>query len=113
MIPRWQLWCSPILVLSLCGGAACAQDNSPGLHTGPWIAYHVTMTTRMAVPDAKKLDQVRVWHALPTKRAWSSTETLGAFALGWRPRFRIRESVLATLDYLRANEWILERRLAA
>ncbi len=33
-------------------------------------------------------------------------------ALGWRPRLTIREAVLRTLDYLRANPWVLERRAA-
>ncbi len=34
-------------------------------------------------------------------------------ALGWKPRLSIREAVLTTLDYLRDNHWILERRAAA
>jgi UDP-glucose 4-epimerase len=31
-------------------------------------------------------------------------------ALGWQPRYGIRESVLQTLDWLAANRWVLERR---
>jgi UDP-glucose 4-epimerase len=34
-------------------------------------------------------------------------------ALGWKPRLRIREAVLKTLEYLRVNPWIIERRAAA
>lgn len=30
--------------------------------------------------------------------------------LGWRPTLSIRESVIRTLDYLRANPWVLESR---
>jgi UDP-glucose 4-epimerase len=30
-------------------------------------------------------------------------------ALGWRPTLTIREAVLRTVDYLRANDWVLER----
>lgn len=30
--------------------------------------------------------------------------------LGWKPRLTIREGILATLDWLRRNEWVLERR---
>lgn len=30
--------------------------------------------------------------------------------LGWKPRFSIRESAIATLTYLRENPWLLERR---
>ena len=31
-------------------------------------------------------------------------------ALGWRPKLGIREAVVRTVDYLRANEWVLARR---
>jgi UDP-glucose 4-epimerase len=31
-------------------------------------------------------------------------------SLGWTPRYSIKEGVLATLDYLRANAWLLEAR---
>ena len=30
--------------------------------------------------------------------------------LGWRPKLTIREAVLRTVDYLRGNTWVLERR---
>ncbi len=33
-------------------------------------------------------------------------------ALGWRPQLSIRESVLRTVDYLRAHPWVLERGAA-
>jgi UDP-glucose 4-epimerase len=31
-------------------------------------------------------------------------------ALGWRPRLSIREAVLRTVEYLRGNTWVIERR---
>lgn len=31
-------------------------------------------------------------------------------ALGWRPKFSIREGVIKTVKYLRANEWVFESR---
>jgi UDP-glucose 4-epimerase len=31
-------------------------------------------------------------------------------SLGWRPKLTIRQGVLKTLEYLRANEWLLARR---
>jgi len=31
-------------------------------------------------------------------------------ALGWRPKLTIREAVLHTVDFLRGNTWVLERR---
>jgi UDP-glucose 4-epimerase len=34
-------------------------------------------------------------------------------SLGWRPRFSIREAVVATLRYLRDNRWVLDRRKVA
>lgn len=30
-------------------------------------------------------------------------------ALGWEPRLTIREAVIRTVDYIRANEWVLSR----
>lgn len=31
-------------------------------------------------------------------------------ALGWSPALTIREGILKTLDFLRENPWVLERR---
>lgn len=31
-------------------------------------------------------------------------------ALGWKPKLSIREGVLKTVEYLRANEWVMEAR---
>jgi UDP-glucose 4-epimerase len=31
-------------------------------------------------------------------------------SLGWRPKLTIREGILRTLDYLKANPWLLEQR---
>jgi len=31
-------------------------------------------------------------------------------ALGWKPKFGIREGVLKTVQYLRANEWVFKSR---
>jgi UDP-glucose 4-epimerase len=31
-------------------------------------------------------------------------------SLGWTPKLTIREAVLKTVDYLRDNEWVMERR---
>jgi UDP-glucose 4-epimerase len=31
-------------------------------------------------------------------------------ALGWSPRLTIREGVIKTVEYLRANEWVLDVR---
>jgi UDP-glucose 4-epimerase len=31
-------------------------------------------------------------------------------SLGWKPKFSIRDGVIKTVDYLRANEWVFETR---
>jgi UDP-glucose 4-epimerase len=31
-------------------------------------------------------------------------------ALGWAPRFSIREAVVQTLEYLQSERWLLEKR---
>jgi UDP-glucose 4-epimerase len=31
-------------------------------------------------------------------------------ALGWRPRLTIRDGIVRTLDFLRQNPWVLEKR---
>lgn len=36
-------------------------------------------------------------------------DTAKVRSLGWQPKLSIREGVLRTLDYLQANQWVLER----
>jgi len=31
-------------------------------------------------------------------------------ALGWQPKLRIQDGIVRTVDYLRANVWLLETR---
>jgi UDP-glucose 4-epimerase len=31
-------------------------------------------------------------------------------ALGWKPKLNIREGVVKTVEFLKANEWVLEAR---
>jgi UDP-glucose 4-epimerase len=37
-------------------------------------------------------------------------ETKKIQSLGWKPKFGIREGVIKTVEFLRANEWVLEAR---
>jgi len=37
-------------------------------------------------------------------------ETKRIQSLGWKPKLSIREAVIRTVDYLRANEWVFEER---
>src|SRR5262249_6410054 len=49
------------------------------------VVYQVKMTTNFAVPAGNQgIDQVRVWHALPTHRPWSHTAgQVGATDMKW------------------------------
>ena len=49
--------------------------------------YRVLMKTRFVVPSSGvPVDQLRVWHALPTKREWSGTDTqVGGTNISWIP----------------------------
>ena len=40
-------------------------------------------------------------------------DTAKVRSLGWKPKLSIREGVMRTLHYLKANEWILEHRTVA
>jgi transglutaminase-like putative cysteine protease len=75
---------SLFLLLASLQGRVQAQDATPGLHLTQMTDYHVKMTTKVVVPsDSKKLQQVRVWHAIPTQRNWSATPRVGAFEINW------------------------------
>ena len=37
-------------------------------------------------------------------------ETKKIQSLGWKPKFSIRDGVLKTVQYLKENEWVFERR---
>jgi len=49
--------------------------------------YRVRMKTRFIVPSSGvRIDQLRIWHALPTKRAWDTTGTqVGGSEISWTP----------------------------
>ena len=34
--------------------------------------FHVTMTTSLVIPDKKQVSELRIWHALPDGRPWST-----------------------------------------
>ncbi len=50
------------------------------------------------------------------KRGWIGDspfiflDTTKIRALGWKPKLSIREGIVRTLDYLRANPWLLDER---
>lgn len=54
--------------------------------SGPKV-YRVQMKTRFVVPSSgMRIDNLRVWHALPTKREWSGTDSpWGCSQISWIP----------------------------
>jgi hypothetical protein len=64
-----------------------AQEPSPAIKTTKPVVYSIQMTTTFVVPAGNdKIDQVRVYHALPTVRSWSAPKaTFGATKLDFVP----------------------------
>jgi len=63
-----------ISVLLLVANPAWAQDSRPGVVTSAPVVYKIKMQTTFTVPLKNDgIDVIRVWHALPTFRPWSST----------------------------------------
>jgi len=63
------------------------QSQVLGVVTRNPVIYTIKMTTTFVVPAGnRKIDQLRVYHALPTPRPWSnSTEEYGATKLSFTP----------------------------
>jgi len=86
--------CRTVAQLALCalalgaGAFASAQDVSPAIKTSRPVTYVVTMTTTFVVPAGNdKIDQLRVYHALPTLRSWSPLKAaIGATKLDFVPK---------------------------
>jgi UDP-glucose 4-epimerase len=75
----------------------CTVDDSLG-----WICAHLGLN-----PQRRYSGGVRGWIG---DSPFIFLDTAKVRSLGWRPTLTIRESVLRTLDYLRANPWVLEQR---
>lgn len=67
-----------------------------------WITGHLGLTPRLEYSDGD-----RGWVG---DNPFIFLDTSKIEKLGWRPRLTIRESILATLNWLRQNQWVLERR---
>jgi len=61
------------------------QAHSPGLVIRYPLVYRVKMETKFVVPAQNEvIDELRVWHALPTLRPWSNvTDEVGASEITW------------------------------
>lgn len=66
---------------------AADQPLPKSIKTSKPVTYQVTMTTTFVVPEGNdKIDQVKVYHALPTVRPWSEPKAkFGATGLKFTP----------------------------
>ena len=74
----------------------CAVDDSLG-----WICEHLGIN-----PERRYTGGERGWIGDSPFIFLDATKLR---ALGWRPKLSIREGVIRTLEYLQANQWVLER----
>ncbi len=76
-----------VAALMMVAPSASAQRVPPDLVVSNPRTYEVTITSRFVVPRAaRKLTALKVWHALPTARAWDGQDrTLGASAISFEP----------------------------
>jgi UDP-glucose 4-epimerase len=90
----------PINVYNLGTDEYCSVDDSLG-----WICERLGLA-----PQRRYTGGERGWVG---DNPFIFLDTAKVRALGWRPKRTIRESVLSTLDYLRASPWVLARRQSA
>jgi UDP-glucose 4-epimerase len=75
----------------------CTVDDSLG-----WICAHLGV-----YPERQYTGGARGWVG---DSPFIFLDTTKVRALGWRPKFSIREGVIRTLEYLQSNQWVLARR---
>ncbi len=75
----------------------CMVDDSLG-----WICAHLG-----ASPERRYTGGDRGWIG---DSPFIFLDTARVRALGWRPQLSIREGIIRTLEYLQANQWVLEQR---
>jgi UDP-glucose 4-epimerase len=85
----------PVNVYNLGSEECCTVDDSLG-----WICAHLGLN-----PQRRYSGGVRGWIG---DSPFILLDTAKVRLLGWRPTLSIRESVIRTLEYLRANPWVLE-----
>ncbi|VTR92734.1 nucleoside-diphosphate sugar epimerase : Nucleoside-diphosphate sugar epimerase OS=Skermanella stibiiresistens SB22 GN=N825_01140 PE=4 SV=1: Epimerase [Gemmata massiliana] len=90
----------PVTVVNLGADEYCQVDDSLG-----WICERLGLT-----PKVNHTGGTRGWIG-DSPFIFLDTAKLKSF--GWRQTLSIREAVVRTLDYLRANPWVLESRRAA
>ncbi len=90
----------PVNVVNLGADEYCQVDNSLG-----WICDRLGLT-----PKVNHTGGARGWIG-DSPFIFLDTKKLQSF--GWRQKLSIRDAVIRTLDYLRANPWVIESRHAA
>jgi UDP-glucose 4-epimerase len=87
----------PVNIYNLGPDEYCAVDDSLG-----WICEHLGVN-----PQRRYTGGERGWIGDSPFIFLDATKLRG---LGWRPKLSIREGVMRTLEYLQANQWVLEQR---
>jgi UDP-glucose 4-epimerase len=87
----------PVNIYNLGAEEYCSVDESLG-----WITGHLGLRPARLYTGGE-----RGWIG---DSPFILLDTAKLRALGWKPNLTIREGILRTLDYLRANPWVLERR---
>ncbi len=78
----------------------CSVNDSIG-----WIARHLGVAPKLVYSGGE-----RGWIG---DSPFIFLDTKKIRALGWKPKYTIEQGVLMTLDYLRANAWLLQERAGA
>lgn len=87
----------PINIYNLGTDEYCNVDQSLG-----WICEHLGVA-----PERRYAGGERGWIG---DSPFIFLDTSKVRALGWRPKLTIRAGVIRTLEYLQANQWVLEQR---
>lgn len=90
----------PVNVVNLGAGEYCQVDDSLG-----WICDRLGLK-----PQVNHTGGARGWIG---DSPFIFLDTAKLRSYGWKQTLTIREAVVRTLDYLRANPWVLESRQAA
>jgi UDP-glucose 4-epimerase len=90
----------PVNIYNLGTDEYCAVDDSLG-----WICAHLGVNPRRDYTGGE-----RGWVG---DNPFIFLDTAKVRALGWRPKFSIRDGIIRTLEFLQANQWLLRLRRAA
>lgn len=88
---------APVNILNLGTDEYCRVDDSIG-----WICERLGVSPRLQYTGGE-----RGWIG---DSPFIFLDCRRMHGLGWQPRLSIRQAVERTVDYLRANEWVAERR---